>query len=117
METGEALEVLSENHEVYFITTRPGKHAKQLTEDWLFGLGLSNPTVLIAGQDKNPILTGLQLEFLVDDRFDNVYKASTLKGLTTYMVDAPYNNGTEILGVKRVSSVMEALDDYLKGAK
>ena len=112
----EQLESMSEDNDIYFITHRSGKQAKQQTEDWLFQYGITTPTVLISGLDKSPLISSLELNFYVDDKFDNVHKALMLRlyGFHLYMVDAPYNHGMDMMGIERVKSVKEALDRYGK---
>lgn len=113
----EYLEELSEDNDVYFITHRSGVQCKQQTEDWLFGHGITHPTVLISGDDKTPLIRGLELDFYTDDKFSTLYKANSQrlesKYVQLYLVDAPYNRGTEINGINRVKDVMSALDSFI----
>jgi len=110
------LNELGETHYVYFITHRTGKEAKQQTEDWLFGHGMTNPTVLVSGDNKNPLIEGLELDFFVDDKWDALIRATTLQSVkpALYIKDAPYNR-TDIPGVKRVETVFEALNHFMEG--
>lgn len=60
--------------DVYFITTRPGKLAKFMTECWISGVyPFAAPTVLIAmsPQAKGLIAAGLGLTHFIDDRAEN----------------------------------------------
>lgn len=108
----ERLETLAEDNEIYFLTTRPGKQAKQQTEDWLFSHGMTTPTVLITGLDKNPVIEGLELEFLVDDKPINVHNAAAIRECRVHLVDAPYNRVVDHPLVRRVASVSEALEAH-----
>jgi uncharacterized HAD superfamily protein len=115
----EVLDQLADDHEVYFITHRMGKQAKQQTEDWLFGQGFvtRDATVLIAGDDKTPIVQGLNLDFYIDDKWTTMYKLAAAPIKTKlYMVDYAHNRHTNIVGVKWVPSVVDGLDDFLKNA-
>ena len=107
------LESMSENNDIYFITHRSGKQAKQQTEDWLFQYGITTPTVLISGLDKTPLIESLELDFYVDDKLDNIVRAKDTRA-DLYLVDAPYNKPTNEGWIKRVKSVKEALDRYGK---
>lgn len=114
-EAVEVLEDLSLEHEVYFITHRMGKEAKQLTEDWLFGLGMTCPTVLISTDDKTPLVQGLDLDMYVDDKKSTIFNLSVkaLPKTKLYIIDSPYNQGP-IEGVTRLSSVLESVDDFMR---
>ena len=104
---------LAESNDVYFITVRNGKEAKQQTEDWLFGHGINHPTVLISSEDKTPIINGLKLDFYVDDKIDHIHRAHTnrlpQKFTQLYLVDRPYNSGYDQGGITRVQDVHKAL--------
>lgn len=64
---GEYLWVLDE---VYFITSRTGKHIKYQTEISLQNLGISSPTVLIVpfALHKTNIVNGLHLDIMIEDK-------------------------------------------------
>lgn len=67
-----ALWSLYGEHDVYFITARPGASAKAQTESWLREhFKLSNPTVLISSQ-KGLAAAVLGLDVYVDDNLDNI---------------------------------------------
>jgi 5'(3')-deoxyribonucleotidase len=95
-------------HEVYFITTRPGVHAKFQTESWLRTRGMIMPTVLIAesAASKGAIARGLRLDAMIDDRPANLIEMP----LTTmsFLLDAPYNR--DWTGVVRVTSAVEMVE-------
>jgi uncharacterized HAD superfamily protein len=126
----EVLEALRDSgDEVYFITSRPGKHAKALTEYWLRMHGMNNPTVLVVNSEpaKGHIAKGLQLEAFIDDKPENCIEVrnATMKMVTVethdafvddmeypcqvFMVDAPYNRHVELPGITRVADVAAAL--------
>lgn len=115
--------------EVYFITTRPGRDAKALTEGWLQWYGMENPTVLISG-DKGSVAKGLGLNVFIDDKPENCNEVldettvwEPIGGLQdccliyhpnyrtrVFVMDAPYNRQLDRDGITRISSVLEALD-------
>ena len=112
---------------VYFITSRPGRDAKSLTEYWLRMHGFDNPTVLIVDSDeaKGLLAKGLKLDVFVDDKPENcehVVKATKIlheeEGIPlsyaeyptrVFLVDAAYNRSFEMPGVTRVDSAQAAL--------
>jgi hypothetical protein len=96
-------------HDVYYITDRTGKYAKQQTEDWLAIQGARRPTVLIAA-DKAPIVQALKLDCVIDDKLEHAV-AVNLNCPTTrvYLLDRPYNQG-ECYGAKRIGSVREFIE-------
>ena len=123
-QTIHTLDQLSQTHDVYFITTRPGPDAKQQTEEWLMEQGMFNPTVLISTGNKLPLIQGLGLDAFIDDKPENVQHLSKPERQTdgvwltewtpvckqTFIVDAPYNRVGICGGVTRVKNVQEALD-------
>lgn len=117
-------------HQIYFITSRPGRFAKLLTEQWLRDHGFPGATVLIADK-KGPLADGLQLDVFVDDKPENcedVFNARlTRKSMTSsdgteivtvdepkcrvFLVNAPYNrNHIMDARIERVDSGLEALE-------
>lgn len=142
-EASETLSTLSESayrngNEVYFITTRPGQHAKRLTENWLIANGYEgSPTVLIAENEaaKGLAAKALALDVFIDDKPENceqVVKATAVEEIVgpgyaamrtgkvsypthVYLLDAPYNRDAVISGVARTYSVLEAVNHELFG--
>lgn len=119
-----------EGDQVYFITTRPGKKAKLLTEAWLQRWGFLTPTVLIAGSEaaKGQLAKALKLDVFIDDKPENceqVIEATKQQvaydGMMSmepfyeypckvFLVDAPYNRTPQPAGIIRVSSALDALN-------
>lgn len=91
----EFLETLSElqyEHDVYFITNRPGHFAKGCTEDWLSQYGVDRPTVLISG-DKGGCCKSLKVNYYIDDKNENCANVLAESPLTKcYMLAKPYNS-------------------------
>ena len=84
-------ECRGEGDEIYFITSRPGKYAKHLTEFWLDAQGYECPTVLISS-DKGPVCQGLEVDVFVDDKIDNCNEvADCCDDARVFLLDAPYN--------------------------
>lgn len=99
----------NEGHEVYFLTHRNGKKAKQQTEEWLYDLGMNYPTVLLTG-NKLPVLDNLGVQFFIDDKLatvNEVYRAGVVKHL--YLFNSPWNNEGREKGLSSVHTVEEAL--------
>ena len=100
-----------DGHEIYFLTHRNGKKAKQQTEEWLYDHGMNYPTVLLSG-DKLPILVNLGANFFIDDKLatvNEVYRAKALHNV--YLLNCPWNNEGREKGLKSVHTVEEALKD------
>lgn len=114
------LEVLSAlratGHDVYFVTTRPGRQAKMQTESWLRALDYALPTVIIANSAaaKGAVVTAIGADIFIDDYAKNV--EATLSAVReakqlgrVYLVDRPYNQETVDDGVTRVAEAIDAL--------
>lgn len=101
--------------QVYFITTRPGKKAKLLTEYWLRNWGFANATVLIAGSEaaKGQLAAALKLDVFIDDKPENCEAVARAvdPSCKVFLVDAPYNRQfrEEDLVITRVASAYDAL--------
>lgn len=104
------------NHDVYFITARPGVHVKRQTEDWLDSMGILFPTVLVS-DNKGPLAVGLKLDVLIDDRDKNIIEVSQASPTTQcYILDYPYNRHVmETYNIHRVYSVKQAMQEVLNG--
>ena len=106
---------LLRNHDVYFITARPGLRAKQQTEQWLIKhLGIERPTVLISSA-KGLCAEALKLDCYIDDNLDNAYNViQTSPKTRMYLLDMRYNQ-TDVGpgGYARVKSVGQFLDAEL----
>lgn len=116
----DALEMISHRtaDDIYFITSRPGKEAKEQTEMWLMDYGVDNPTVLISSQ-KGLCAAALRLDAYIDDRWENVVDVSQWGKLRTktFLLDRPWNHvnthdGNDMCanyGITRVTSVLDFL--------
>jgi hypothetical protein len=113
------LTAILDDHDLYFITSRPGSGAKWQTEQWLmdhlgFSLEYSHPTVLIASGSpgyvaKRRIAEGLALDCYIDDNFENAVAITQTTKTRSYLLNTNYNqqgSGT----FTRVNSVYEFLE-------
>lgn len=88
----EALRVLrlarSHGHDIYFVTARPGHHAKLQTEHWLIDNGMTNPTVLISPH-KMRCARAVELDAYIDDHVQNCFEVAD--HCRTYVLHRPWN--------------------------
>lgn len=116
MDILERLRIASYEHDVYFITSRPGIKAKQQTEVWLAthsGDFNWNPTVLISSA-KGACAKALHLDAYIDDRLENVVDVAKQihhPMTKTFLLDRPWNQReTDAWFYTRVDSAAEMLD-------
>lgn len=122
----ERIRIASYEHDVYFITSRPGVKAKHQTEVWLathsgdFNWGA---TVLISS-NKGACAKALNLDAYIDDRFENCHDVANVTSkfaldgareappsCRTFMIDRPWNEAYYAGEyISRVDSVAEMLD-------
>ncbi len=98
-------------HDVYFITSRPGNDAKWQTELWLTTkMNIVGPTVLISGK-KGLSCAALSLDAYIDDNLDNVLAVAKDSPYTrVYLLDAAYNQSASLpAAVTRISAIQEML--------
>lgn len=101
------------DHDVYYITARPGINVKSQTEGWLAtNLQVPNPTVLVS-DNKGPLAVGLGLDVLIDDRDKNIIEVAAASPRTQcYILDYPYNSHVqETSNIHRIYSVKQALQE------
>ena len=95
----EHLKGLTEQHDVYFITTRietKGTPVSKQTAATLIRFGVQYPTVIVTS-NKGAIASALELNAFIDDRFENcedVYAATIVEAKPTkvFLMDAIYNH-------------------------
>lgn len=108
--------LLSNGHDVYFITSRPGENAKTQTEAWLWRhlAMLEWPTVLISS-DKGACARALKLTHYIDDRNENLADVVAYSPTThTYRMQQPWNQhieGTRV--VSNLEQFSKVLDDLV----
>lgn len=114
-ETLKRIGKLSLTHDVYFVTHRMGKKAKQQTEEWLYKHGMVNyPTVICVKEstDKLAILQAIGAEAFIDDKPETCNDTALGRyGMKTYVLDQPWNRGKTNGKVLRVPSVQAMLED------
>jgi uncharacterized HAD superfamily protein len=96
-------------HDIYFVTSRPGRSAKQETEEWLKGHGFPSPTVVISSAHlKHKFCDAVGADVMIED------KPETLLDLNhhtqTMLIKRPYNVGYWDYFNKTGESVREVLD-------
>lgn len=80
------------NHDVYFITSRVGKHVKYQTESWLAYHGFEEATVLISSE-KGLCCRALKVTHYIDDKNENCAQVVDQSPSTLcYMLAKPYNS-------------------------
>lgn len=110
----EKVRELSSEHDVYFVTSRPGIRSKHQTEVWLAthsGDFLWNPTVLVSSE-KAECAHALKLDFYIDDYINNCIATAQVTGpYRTFMLDQPWNRVLDAgdFGIVRVQSVDDML--------
>lgn len=103
------------NHDIYFITSRPGAGAKSQTEMWLTSFRFQNPTVLISSQ-KGLCAKALKLTHYIDDRIENCLDVKAEAFNTNgYMLARPWN--TTLDGIPRLNNLEEFLQILSEAAR
>jgi 5'(3')-deoxyribonucleotidase len=106
----EALQTLTEEATVYFVTSRPGVKVVAQTQAWLSeALGLSTPNIIVSKR-KGEVARAIDAQYCLDDKAAN---ASCVDWLTdgacrSFLLNRPYNQcPPDFLasGVQRVESV------------
>ncbi len=93
--------------DIYFITTRMGKHVKVQTEEWLFTNGYRDvPTVLISS-DKAKCCEALKITHYIDDKNENCQSVS-VTNTKCYMLAKPWNQ--KQANVPRIDTLQEFLE-------
>lgn len=106
----EFLQNQSRKHDIYFVTTRPGKSAKDESEQWLAGHGFKLPTVVISG-DKAEFCKSVKADIIIDDKPENLYEQPF--NVKTALFRRPYNAHVEGVFNLDVATVREALRDVV----
>lgn len=91
---------LTDNHDVYFITSRPetaGFTAQKQTQMMLHDMGVQFPTVIVT-HNKGPISSALNLEIFVDDRFENLDQIEyfSLDNMSLFLMNQSHNINQDI---------------------
>lgn len=105
----EFLDKLGESeHEVYFITDRPGYMTQSQTWGWLSEM-FPDPAVVISRKGKGIVCKALSIEVYLDDKPENVEDVWAVSPQTrTYLLKWPYNARLqESMGANAVDSLEE----------
>lgn len=102
--------------DLYFITHRPGKGLKAVTEKWLTWQGVTHPTVIVA-ERKGPVAAGLELDVFVDDKPENCLDVLTAcPDALVSLITRPWNAdfvetgaGTELLFAPSLHTVVKVV--------
>lgn len=99
------------DHEVYFITDRPGIETQLQTTAWLEEHGYPLPSVIISRKGKGAVCDALSINYYIDDKVENIedvnWKSAHTKAFLLYY---PYNNHFEYpFRINSLVSFMEAL--------
>lgn len=105
----EFLQNQSRKHDIYFVTSRPGKTAKDESEQWLVGHGFKLPTVIIS-HDKQAFCAAVKANIIIDDKPDNLFGHNDVK---TALFRRPYNDDFTTAFSMNVNSFREALKDVV----
>lgn len=105
--TVQRIKGLTPEHDVYFITARPGRNAKRQSEIWLRWYGFDDPTVLISGH-KGLACKALELDLYVDDKRENCDSVHFDSKTRVFIYDQPWNREGQDF-YSRVRSIDEML--------
>lgn len=108
---------LSQQHEVYFVTSRPGGRLTRVaTENWLVNnFGLHNPSVILCNE-KGAFVDAAAIDFALDDKPENVATMDTA-GTKAYMLTRRYNKDARYgsRDFDRVASIQEFVNVVNRG--
>lgn len=97
--------------EMYFVTSRPGINAKAQTEDWFLNKGNGIFATVLISDEKGLIAKGLNLDFYVDDKIENVESVIEHSPKTRVsLMDREYNRKAAHLDLYRISNLSQFLD-------
>lgn len=95
------------DHEIYFVTSRPGLNPKLQTEDWFYR-HLNCPVTVLISDSKGAVCKALNLDFYLDDKLENILDVQqTSPNTRAYLLDRAYNRDQEV--THRISTVAEFL--------
>lgn len=107
------ISTIAREHDVYFVTSRPGVDTKWQSEVWLERWGVLRPTVIVSSR-KGEFAHAAGITHAIDDKAGNaVFTAYHSPETASYLLDAPYNRFDQtVLGtkVRRIATVEEFLE-------
>jgi uncharacterized HAD superfamily protein len=99
--------------DIYFVTSRPGVNVRWQTKQWLQAQGIYSPSVILSSR-KGDVATGLQADFMIDDKAGNAIFVKYQSPKTrVFILDREYNQfNPGVIGskVERIKSV----EDFIK---
>lgn len=104
----ERLNRLNRDNTVYFVTSRVGLDCKRQTELWLSDYGIAYPTVILSSR-KASVAQALRVTHSLEDMLTNAVNLADV-GVTSYLLDRPYNQTDVDYGINRVYAVDEFLN-------
>jgi uncharacterized HAD superfamily protein len=94
------------DHELYFITDRPGTEPQLQTFAWLEMNGLHAPSVIISRKGKGVVCDALSIDYYIDDKRENILDVVDKSPTTqVYLLSYPYNNGPYPGSVRDIRSL------------
>lgn len=99
-------------HEVYFITDRPGIGPQVQTQYWLAQHGYWGPNVIISRKGKGVVCDALSLEVYIDDKSENLSDCWQKSPSTLlFTLDYPYNkDGQDYAQVTTLEGFAEEIE-------
>lgn len=110
--TFERLEYLAVSMDVYYVSSRTGRTAKQQTEDWLVSKGITQPTVILT-ENKEYVVQAVGGTHMLDDRPKHLIRSQqAVPTLKPYLLDRLYNKN-QLLGAVGIE-VVATVDIFLE---
>ncbi|MGE5216424.1 MAG: 5' nucleotidase, NT5C type [Chloroflexota bacterium] len=108
-----ALDQLSRDHQVVFIThrwVRDTYDIHRVTCDWLRRHGIADPVVHFTQEKKSVLVKELNVELFVDDRRENCEDVANFTDAAVFMPHRPYNQSFHHPKVRRIQQLDELFD-------
>ena len=108
-----ALDQLSRNHTLFFIThrwVRDTYDIHRVTCDWLNRHGVSAPVVHFTQEKKSVLVKELSIELFIDDRHENCEDVATATAAAVFMPHRPYNQSFHHPKVRRIQELNELFE-------
>lgn len=110
------ISAMANRHDIYFVTARPGYHAKAQTETWLRMQGVEDPTVVMSSK-KGEIAKAIQADFSIEDKAGNAtFIAYFSPNTRSYIIDRPYNQfdplmiGSKVVRIKEIEQFLAVIE-------
>jgi uncharacterized HAD superfamily protein len=110
------ISMMANHHDIYYVTARPGYHAKAQTETWLRLQGVEDPTVVMSNK-KGEIAKSIKADYSIEDKAGNAaFIAYFSPNTKSFIIDRPYNQfdpkviGSKVIRVKEIEQFLAAID-------